>query len=117
MSLEIPKAVTTTSSITIPSDIVTFKEVLPSTAISCVLYPTNEKTKVPLASESIEYLPSPLVTVPEEVPLTLTLTPGNPEPSLSETTPETDWDCPYTKVHAPIIKIVNNDFIISMIVC
>ena len=57
------------------------------------------------------------MTVPDEVPLTLTLTPGKPEPSLSETTPETVWDWPYISVHAPIIKIVNNDFIIFVIVC
>ena len=57
------------------------------------------------------------MTVPDEVPLTLTLTPGKPEPSLSETTPETVWDCPYISVHAPMIKIVNNDFIIYVIVC
>ena len=53
-------------------------------AISCFLYPTNENTNVPLASDSIEYFPSPFVTVPEDVPFTFTLTPGKPDPPSSK---------------------------------
>ena len=81
-------------------------------AISCFLYPTNENTNVPLASDSIEYFPSPFVTVPEDVPFTFTLTPGKPDPPSSETRPEMFWDCPYINVQVPIIKIVINFLIL-----